>query len=815
MRTILLYLSLLLSCTLSAQNTTVTGVVKGNNGKRLEGVSVLYRNQVFVTPSNGRFAIDVPAGTQTKIIFTRVGYLADSLIVNPQNTSTITHNVTLVITDNVLTEAEVVEKSQKKDGGMEIKARDLEFNTGPQQSVEGLIKTMPGVVSRNELSSQYSVRGGSFDENLVYVNGIEVYRPFLARSGQQEGLSFVNPDMVSNVYFSAGGFPARYGDKMSSVLDITYREPEPFGIRAQASFLGGAVTAEGRMLKDRLGMMVSGRFRTNQALLASTDLQAQYQPRFTDVQAYLTYDLSDEWNLEFLGNYARNNFRVEPQSSSTKFGTLNEALELNVAFDGQEQYFYTTKFGALKGSWTPKKNMLLEFTGSGYQTTEQELTDVIGYYRLGELNNNLGSDDFGEIKVLRGVGAFQNYLRNGLDAIVFNVGHAGLAVTKKGTIRWGARWQHNDIADRYKEWERIDSAGYSVPHTPSQIDSIWNNTPIKYTPAEGLALWSHYDTRASVVSNRIMTYLDYEKDWRKDSTVWRLVAGIRSHYWSFNNQMTVSPRAMMAYTPGKHQNMTYRFATGFYHQPPFYREFRDINGTLNSNIRAQEAIHFVLGYDYEFKMWNRPFKFATELYYKHMNNLIPYFVDNVRVRYSAKNNATGFATGVDFRLNGEFVENTESWASLSLFRVMEDIEGDGAGYIPRPTDTRFNFAIFFQDHVPNDPSFRVTLNLIVTGGFPFGAPGTERKEQVFRAPPYRRVDIGFIKVLKAEGEVKKKATWLNGIRSLWVGLEVFNLLQSQNTVSYLWVRDVSSAGQYAVPNYLTSRLVNLKLTIKI
>jgi hypothetical protein len=796
------------------QDAILTGRITGSNGEGLDGVAVLFRNQTEFTDSQGRYSIGIPASRETKVIYNLIGYYQDSIRVNPTPGETITHNVRMRQKENVLNQVDVVGNNTSPSGGVEIKPRELEFNTGPLTTVEGLIKTLPGVVSRSEFSSQYSVRGGSFDENLVYVNGIEIYRPFLARSGQQEGLSFVNSDMVSDIFFSAGGFPARYGDKMSSVLDITYREPEPFGIRAQASLLGGSLTAEGRTLNDRLGIMGSVRYRTNQLLLGSTDLQAEYRPRFTDVQAFITYQLTDELHVEFLGNYGRNNFQVIPQSSQTNFGTLNEALQLNVFFEGQEQYFYTTVFGAGKASWRPEKNVQLDFIVSGYQTVEEELTDVIGYYRLGELNNNLGSDEFGELSVLRGVGAFQGYLRNRLDAIVFNIEHKGLFVSNYGTTRWGLRWQHDDIVDRYKEWERIDSAGYSVPHTPTQIDSVVNDTAIFFTPAEGLPLWESFDSRASVVSDRIMAYLDHELEWGKDSTVWRAQVGIRSQLWTYNNQLTVSPRGAISYTPGRAPRTTWRFATGLYHQPPFYREFRNIEGGLNPDIEAQLAVHFVLGLDYQFTMWNRPFKLVTEAYYKSMSNLIPYEIDNVRIRYSAENEATGFAAGIDLRINGEFVKNTESWASLSLFRVMEDIEGDGAGYIPRPTDTRFNFAIFFQDYLPGDPSFRVSLNLFVTGGFPFGAPQTPRKEQVFRAPPYRRLDIGFIKVLKEEG-VEKKWKFLNNFRSLWIGLEVFNLLQSRNTVSYIWVRDISASRQYAVPNFLTARLINLKLTLKI
>ncbi len=796
-----------------SQNAQVSGTIKNKKAEALEGVAIVYRGNTTVTNAKGEYFISIPANKKTKILYTLFGYTTDSLIITPSPGEIINKNVTLTATNTLLEEVDVVSERERVEGGVDLKPRELEFNTGPLSTVEGLIKTLPGVVSRNEFSSQYSVRGGSFDENLVYVNGIEIYRPFLARSGQQEGLSFVNSDMVSNIYFSAGGFPARYGDKMSSVLDITYREPEPFGVRAQASLLGGSITAEGRTLKDRLGIITSFRYRTNKYLLGSTDVTADFQPKFTDVQTLITYQLTDEWHLEFLGNYAKNDYRVLPQTSETKFGTLNEALQLNVFFDGQEQYFYTTKFGAFKASYTPEKNVFLDFIVSGYQTEEEELTDVIGYYRLGELNNNLGSDDFGEIKDLRGEGAFQNYLRNRMDAIVGNLEHKGTWITEKGILRWGARWQHDDIQDRYKEWERIDSAGYSVPHNPSQIDSIVNGI-VYFTPTDGLPLWESYDTRASVISDRVMGYFDFEKNWGKDSSIYSFIAGVRSQYWTYNKQITVSPRATFSFTPGRFKNTSWRFSTGFYHQPPFYREFRDISGSLNPDIKAQVAVHFVLAYDYQFKVANLPFKFVSEVYYKDMYDLIPYAIENVRVRYSALNNAVGYAAGIDLRINGEFVKGTESWASLSLFRVMEDIEGDGAGYIPRPTDTRFNFAIYFQDHIPNDPSFRVSLNLYLTGGFPFGAPGTERKDQVYRAPIYRRVDLGFIKVLKDEGQTKKWK-FLNNFRSVWIGLEVFNLLKSRNTASYLWIRDISTSRQYAVPNYLTNRLLNLKLTIKI
>jgi hypothetical protein len=810
----LIFLFVIFTTSAFGQAAKVQGKVSNDRGEGLDGVAILYRNQSSFTNEEGRYQIEIPPNQSTTIIFSLIGYDLDTLVFSPPKASNYTRNIVLRAKENVLNEVSIVDQTKRTTGGISIKPRELEFNAGPLSTVEGLIKTLPGVVSRSELSSQYSVRGGSFDENLVYVNGIEVYRPFLARSGQQEGLSFVNSDLIQDIYFSAGGFPARYGDKMSSVLDIKYRKAEPFGVRAQASLLGGSLTAEGRTLNQRLGIVGSIRYRTNQLLLGSTDLEADYRPRFTDIQTLISYELTDEWDIEFLGSYARNNFQVIPQTSQTKFGTLNEALQLTVFFEGQEQYFYTTAFGAAKATWRPERNLSFEFISSAYQTVEEELTDVIGYYRLAELNNNLGSDDFGDVKVLRGVGAYQSYLRNRMDAIVFTAEAKGTWVSNFGTTRFGIKFERDDVIDRYKEWERIDSAGYSVPHTSSQIDSVANDTTIFYTPATGLPLWESYDNGASVIMGRIMGYYDQELRWLNDSSVWTLQAGIRSNYWTYNNQLTVSPRAAISYTPGKKQFLTWRFASGFYQQPPFYREFRNISGGLNPNIQAQVAIHFVLGLDYQFKMWNRPFKLVSEAYYKYMYDLIPYEIDNVRVRYTAQNEAVGYAAGIDFRINGEFVKGTESWASLSLFRVMEDLENDDAGYIPRPTDTRFSFAIFFQDYLPSNPTFRVSLNFYLTGGFPFGAPQAPRSEQIYRAPPYRRVDLGFIKVFKEEG---KDAKWkfLNEFRSVWVGLEVFNLLQTRNTVSYIWVRDVSTAGQYAVPSYLTARLLNIKLAFKI
>ncbi|MDX5427029.1 MAG: TonB-dependent receptor [Bacteroidota bacterium] len=791
------------------QEAQIRGVVMGSGGNPLEGVLILHRGQTAISNEDGSYQITVPADRSTLIIFSRLGYFPDTLNVSPKPQQIIIHNPVLRERENILGPVEVTDKQDRLDNSVRIDPKSIEFRTGPSGGIEGIIKTLTGVVSNNEMSSQYSVRGGSFDENLVYVNGIEVYRPFLVRAGQQEGLSFVNPDMVDNITFSAGGFNATYGDKMASVLDIAYRDPTEFGLQFTGSLMGTSLTLEGITPNKKWTAIGSFRYRTNQLLLGGLDTDADFRPRFYDGQILLTHHLNDKWDISFLGNLATNLYQVVPSSRTTRFGTFQEALQLNVFFEGQEQYSYNTKFGALTASFRPNNLLHLQFIASGYQTVEQEYFDVIGAYRLGELNTSLGSDDFGEVTLIRGVGGYQNYARNRLDAIIGSFAHRGVWADDEQSVEWGIKFEYDDIVDRYKEWERIDSAGYSVTHSPSTIDSIINDR-VYFTPTNGLEIWNSYDTRASIVSTRLMTYLNYSRKWDLKQGLLRAEAGVRTHFWSFNGQTTVSPRMGLFFQPDWEENWVFRLSGGFYHQPPFYREMRSLEGEVNENIRAQVSIHYIAGADHVFTMWNRPFKLVSEIYYKDFYDLIPYELENVRIRYSARNEAIGRTYGADFRINGEFVKGAESWASLSVFRVEEDIEGDGVGYIPRPTDNRFSLSLFFQDYLPKDPTFRVTLGLTYVGGFPFGPPKSEPKDRTYRSKPYRRVDIGFIKVLKEEGKTSK-IKFLNGFKSMWVGLEVFNLLETQNPVSYLWIRDASAANQYAVPNYLTSRLLNVKL----
>jgi len=804
---------------------TIFGKVIDDNGQGVDGVKVTQGAFYTLSKSDGTYKLDIQAGKNLLIHFTNFGYLPDTTYISIAKNKEREINRSIILMENVLGDINIVDRKARFDNQVQVGLKSIEAFVGPNSGVEGIIKTLPGVSSYSELSSQYSVRGGNFDENLVYVNGIEVYRPFLVRNGQQEGMSFINSAMVSDVSFSAGGFEARYGDKMSSVLDITYRKPKEFAMTLEGSFLGGNLVYENTHFKEKLSAIVGARYRTNQLLVGSLDTEADFVPQFTDIQAYLTYDLNDEWELNFLGNYSRNLYQVFPQSRTTDFGTIQESLRLNVFFDGKEDYDFTTRFAAVGAKYRPSKNLQLRFQSSVFQTTEQEYFDVVGAYRLGELNTNLGSDDFGEISFTRSIGSFQNYARNYLDAIVANISHNGIYDQGEVTWRWGVKVQMEDIIDQYKEWERIDSAGFNVPNnTGFTYDSLIAYPPgdplgnVVYSSVrqeDSLKLFESFASKVAVNSFRFTAYAERSRIYDlKDKGDIFLNLGIRSHYWTFNQQNVISPRASISWKPNwQKRDMVFRFSSGLYYQPPFYREMRKLDGGLNEEIRAQQSVHFVLGNDYQLRIWNRPFKMVTEVYYKYMNNLIPYDMDNVRIRYRAENSATGFATGIDYRINGEFVKGIDSWASVSFMTIQEDIEDDGAGFLPRPTDQRFNFKIFFQDYLPNDPTFRVSLTLAYGTGLPFGPPQATAEERVFRLPAYRRVDIGFSKVLKSAGKVYNNK-YLDSFESLWIGLEVFNLLDITNTVSYLWVKDISTARDYAVPNYLTPRLLNVKMVAK-
>ena len=699
------------------------------------------------------------------------------------------------IMDTTLLDEVEVRESRPEDERTLVKGKDIEFTTGAEGGVEGVVKTFAGVSSRNELSSQYNVRGGNFDENLVYINGFEVFRPFLARAGQQEGMSIIHPHLVGNILFSAGGFSALYGDKLSSVLDVQYRRGgEELDTKVESSLTGVNISA------TKAGMdweILSGfRYRNNALLLNATDIQSDYFPSNADGQILARKWFDNGTSLEIFGHLSHNRMNQVPQNRETSFGSLQEALRLTVFFDGQENFGYDTQF--LAARWNQRlERGFRSLSATGFHTTEREITDVIGYYRLSELNNDLGSDDFGEISLVRGVGAFQDYRRNFLDAYIVNAKYAEGRFFDAGKLNWGATVQGENIYDRYKEFQRIDSAGYSLPHRESQLDSVIGGR-LYSTPLDNLDLYTHVSATQLITNTRLKGYVNWEGKWATDKGIWTYNAGVRTQYATLNGELRISPRFKLFYKPNE-EGRTFTIAAGLYDQYPFYREMRQKDGVLNTEVQSQNAMHFTVRSDKDFEMWGRPFVWSFESYYKDLNRVNLYDIENVRIRYAANNNAIGRIYGFDSRVNGEFVQGTDSWFTFSLFKAEErPTDGFAQGWFARPTDTRFNFAVYFQDYLPNDPSTRLSLTLMVGGGFPFGPDGpgdgiSDPWERVFRSPPYRRADIGFIKVLKGK--------WTEQFDEVWVSAEIFNLLQARNTVSYLWVRDVSAAGQYAVPNY--------------
>ncbi len=817
-----LFLLLTAPLAVSAQSI-VEGAITDRSGKWLPDVDVYIANDSTKTDAKGRFSLLTQASGEQTVFISSPNYYRDSISITIEPRKVYTLKVQLIASTTDLDEVEVSSRD-RMENTTNVDVKDIEAFVGPMGGVEGILRTMAGVSSRNEMSSQYSVRGGNFDENLVYVNGIEVYRPFLVRNGQQEGLSFINTDMVQSVDFSAGGFDARYGDRMASVLDIRYRRPTEFGLRMQAGFLGGSVTMEDVSKNKRFDYLVSARYRQNNLLLGSMDTEADFRPRFTDVQASLNYNITDEITLSYLGNISRNVYEVIPTSRETSFGSFQQALRLNVFFDGKEDYDFITNFHALSAEWKPQKNLRVQLSSSIYQSIEQEYFDVIGAYRLSELDNDLGSDNFGEVDFLRGTGGFHNFARNRLDAVVANIDLNTTYVTEKSTWRAGIKWQYEDIRDRYKEWEYIDSTGYSLPHQPETniIRGDDNDIVVVEQPIEGVNMFESFDARGSVFSHRVMGFVENHRKWKWAGREFSLSAGIRANHWSLNGQTVVSPRSTLKVKPFKNSDQIVRLSAGYYHQPAFYREMRNLQGDINRDIRAQQAIHFVVGHDHVVEMWKRDFRIVTELYYKDLQNLVTYQMENVRLRYSAQNDASGYATGIDFRIHGEFVKGVTSWFSLSVMTIREQFDDfPELGYLPRPTDQLVNTSIFFQDNFPGDDSWKVSVTAMYGTGQPFQPPRAAPSENIFRISDYRRVDIGIIKVLKEKG---KTAKWefFNNFKAAHIGLDVFNLLGIRNTISYLWIReinsgspDASSSRQYAVPNFLTNRLINLRINVEL
>ncbi len=789
---------------------TVKGKVVDAENHPLEMVNVLVKGTKVgvVTNQSGEFILPAVPGKSIILIFSFVGYeTAEHAVLLTGNQS-----VTQVMKPVFEHIQEIVVEGKRTDDNLaSIPQKLTERLPAMAGSVETLIKTLPGVSNNNELSSQYSVRGGNFDENLVYVNGIEIIRPFLVKSGEQEGLSFINSDMVSSIGFSSGGFDASYGDKMSSVLDITYRKPVNNGASAEIGALGASAHFEGSAAKGKFSYLAGYRYKNTAYLLGSLDKKGEYNPSFTDLQTYLNYRFSPQFSLGFLGNYASNTFQFIPETRLTKFGTLTNPFEFLVYFEGKERDKFENYMGALAADYSPNASLSLKFQASSFNSLEKESYDILGEYYLSDINQVPESQNYADSTSVIGTGAYLNHARNSLTARVSAFEHRGSFSADRHQLQWGLKYQHEQITDRVSEWEMRDSVGYSLPYGPDQ-----------------LSLYRSVKGDNSIVSNRFSGFIQDNWITPMGNGELSITGGVRSQYWDFNQQTIFSPRISGNWKIGAVGNRIIRVAWGVYQQMPFFKEIKNREAQIVQGVKAQKAIHYLVGYDRIFTAFDRPFRFTTELWYKALSHLIPYQIDNLNIQYLPGQQSVGYATGIDFKINGEFVPGAQSWASLSLMKTGEDIIGDFylkenaagtgtekvyPGYISRPTDQRFNFSLFFQDYFPGYPSVKMSMTLFYGSRLPFGPPQGERYMDTFRMPPYRRVDVGFSKVLINKDKLNLRKERKFGIKDAWIGFELYNLFDINNTISYLWISDIKNQ-MHAVPNYLTGRRINLKVGIR-
>jgi len=803
----------------SAQTATVQGIILDDAKTPILGVNISTSNNGTETDINGTYSLKIPSNQDVEITYSHVGFKNIKITVNL--TSGDIYEFNPLFKTDIEQISEVIIKTgqrQRVEGIVTLAPETIRKIPGANAGVETLLKLLPGVSNNNELSTQYAVRGGNYDENLVYVNEIEVYRPFLIRSGQQEGLSFVNTDLVRNVEFSAGGFQAKYGDKLSSVLDITYRRPVDFGASLEASLLGGSISVEGISKDDKFSGIVGLRYRDNGLFVNSRETETNYRAGFADAQTFLSYRVTDKFELGFLGNVSVNDYNFEPQARQTNFGTLQDPLALVVFYDGQEEDRYETYFGALKATYDVSDNYTAKLIASTYNTQEQEHFDIFAEYRLGVPNTDIGSEDLGEVEFTRAAGSQLTHARNDLDALIFNLEHKGTISINDHLIDYGIKYTHEDIRDRQQEYEVVDSAGFSIR---PPFSDFANDQPYQAFDAP-LAPYSSVRAFNETQIDRIQAYAQFGNKTVIGNTEIFYNLGIRAHQWTVNDNLTnttesqavISPRAQFAVKPDWEKDMIFRISGGLYHQPPFYRELRDSTGTVRPNVKAQQSVHLVLGNDYSFKLWNRPFKLVSELYYKSITDVNPYTIENVRIRYAANNNAKAYAYGLDMRLNGEFVPGTESWVSFGYLKTEENI--NDRGYIARPTDQRLKFGVLLQDYVPRIPSLKMYLNLVYNTGLPGGSPNyADPYDFQTRLRDYKRADLGIFYVLADQNKTFSNGHWLHPFKELTLGFEIFNIFDVQNSITNTFVRDASTQQQFAIPNFLTPRIFNLKLGMRL
>ena len=780
---------ILIYCSIVAlgQSFTLKGRVLDGNMSPIElaTVSVLQQGKVTMTNLKGEFSIQLHSADSVVVSFSMVGYKTKKRILrNPRGKQ----NLQIILySDNNIDEIQVKGQKIQTTQTQELKNSDLKnINAASGNNVEKLVQMQAGVTTHSELSSQYNVRGGAFDENSVYINNIEVYRPFLVRSGQQEGLSVINPNMVEKIDFSTGGFESRYGDKMSSVLNITYKRPTRFEASTEVSLMGGSIYVG--YGNKKLSWTNSIRYKTNRLLLGSLETNGEYRPNFLDYQTYLSYRPNERWTIDLIGSINNNHYNFKPTNRETSFGTMENVKSFRIYFDGQEKDIFRTYFGSVALTRLFSKNTTLSLQASAFSTNERECYDIQGQYWLTqtETSENLG------------VGTYFEHTRNYLKAHVESFKMTFKHQIYKHSIEIGATLKMEHIKNNSTEYEMRDSSGYSIPHTGKDLYMIYS-----------------LRERNTINTNRFEVYA--QDTWRfastNGNTHFTLNYGIRLSHWNFNRETIVSPRLSLGIIPAFNENVTFRLATGLYYQAPFYKELRDTSTVnrittvnLNRNIRSQQSIHFIAGYDYRFKINNRPFRFTAEAYYKALQNLIPYSVNNVKVVYYGKNEASGHITGLDLKLYGEFVPGTDSWLSLSVMDTKMKLHEQT---IPMPTDQRYSLNLFFTDYFPNTDKWKMSLSLSLADGLPFSAPHQEQYRASFRAPAYKRADIGMSYCLFDKTKQGKESLF----RNVWLGLECLNVFGINNVNSYYWVTDVTNQ-QYAVPNYLTGRMLNARLTVE-
>lgn len=808
-----LYSLILAAVSLSAQNSVrIYGYIIDTNNRGIANAEIYVKGTPIIksTNVNGFYELETEYEDSLVLVYSHLGHeTLEQLIIPSRQVMQIT--VELPFLSRLIDEVEVSTHRRQTSTVQTLDPSKLRAIPNVAGGIEALLVTFTGVTANNELSSQYNVRGGSYDENSVYVNGIEVYRPQLVRMGEQEGLSFINPDMVENVSFSSGGFEARYGDKMSSVLDIQYKKPTAFEGTVSMGLLGASAYVG--TANKKLTQMHGIRYKTNQYLFGTLDTQGEYSPNYIDYQTSINYTFSPQWELNFLGNFSQNSYQFTPVVRETSYGTLDTGRMLTIYFDGGEKDLFQTYFGALSLNYKKNERLNLSFNSSAYATKEKVTYDISGSYFLNEIIYDLDSLKTKKGDLL-GVGKYHQHARNNLNASVVNVGHTGsFRLNDAHTFQWGITSQWEKIDDKISEWEWVDSVGYSIPYG-SNGELFYNlKSNNKLDSWRGIAYWQD-------------TYR-----WETSAGRWSAVGGLRANYWSYNKEFLLSPRVSLSLLPNWKKDFAFRFSTGIYYQSPFYKELRMIvtdslgnnNVLLNSDIEAQQSYHFVLGGDYYFRAWGRPFKFTTEAYMKWIENAVSYDIDNIEIRYSGVNDSRAYAAGVDFKLFGELVPGVDSWVNLSLMNSKENIEGvthtrsingkqETLDWIYRPNAQRYSFSFVFQDYLPNNPKYRLQLKVLWADGFMYGTPGSMDWRSSRRSKPYRRVDIGASRVFSSESDKFMRKSWLTHVENIWLNIDIFNLMEFQNVSSYFWLTDAEGYKSSA-PNNLTDRLINFKLTV--